>query len=719
MSELVRRDPSSVPAVFEPRPQDIWIDNYLREKDNEISRAVSIILKRKWLILSVALVVFAAAAVRTYNTKPSYTSSVNIQIDPEQTVLPFIYDSTGAPNYLATQIQVLKSETLARRIVIRLNLAPDSDRATGLASWFKANLEVTPVEYAQVLKVTFRSEDPAFAAKAVNTLADEYAIYSFEVKRDATTRARDFLDKELFKQQQKLEQSEQALVKYGREHKILLPTEANNVIMQKLTDLNQEMTKVETEVLSSQYEALKDTTLESFPEKLKTSVMRDLDSRRSGLEGKLATTTAQFGPKWPEVLLLNRELSDVREQLANEKRKALEQANVEYNLAVAHRQRLAAAVTAQNHLADQLTQDSIQYNILKRGVETDRQLHEGLLQRLKETDVSAGLKSVNVHVIDGGHVPTTPSSPNVQLNLMVGLTLGLVSGVMCAAAAAFLDRTVKTPEDVERDLRLPFLGAIPAFDKSWKEASGGLLMPLNWQPPENARHYVYSGADMYWESYRALRTSLLFSSPEKRSHSILVTSALPGEGKSTTVVNLAITLAQTGARTLILELDMRRPKMADMFQVKKGQGMSRYLSGQSELNTEIHQTGIPNLFVVPAGPIPPNPPELIGSPRMSGALELLRRYFEYVIIDGPPVISVTDAVVIASRVNGVILVVQGGKTPIAAVQKARNLLRSVDANVLGTLVNNVKMDVSQIYYPAISSSAQETYLARTDTAGLH
>jgi protein-tyrosine kinase len=178
-------------------------------------------------------------------------------------------------------------------------------------------------------------------------------------------------------------------------------------------------------------------------------------------------------------------------------------------------------------------------------------------------------------------------------------------------------------------------------------------------------------------------------------------------------------LAQTGARTLILELDMRRPKLADMFHVKKDQGMSRYLSGQSELNTEIHQTGIPNLFVVPAGPIPPNPPELIGSPRMSGALELLRRYFEYVVIDGPPVLSVTDAVVISSRVNGVILVVHGGKTPKATVQKARNLLRSVDANVLGALINNVKMDVSHIYYPAISSSAQETYLARTDTAGLH
>ena len=360
-----------------------------------------------------ALVVVAAAGVWTYTTHRVYTSSVNLQIDPEQSVLPYkeMYDTaTADPRYLGTQAQVLKSEALASRIVTRLNLASDSDSATRLARWFTGNLVVTPVEGTQVVRVTYRSEDPVFAAKAINTLADEYVNYGFETKREATATARDFLEKELVKQQQKLEQSEQQLVNYGRAHNILLPSEGNNVIMQKLTDLNQEMTKVETEVLSNQYQALKDTNLENFPEKLKTSVMRDLDSRRSALEQKLATTTRQFGPRWPEVLTLNQDLSEVRQQLANEKRKALEQASVEYNLAVAHRARLATALAAQNRLADQLTQDSIQFNILKREVETDRQLYEGLLQRLKETDVSAGLKSANVHVIDRGHVPTLPFS---------------------------------------------------------------------------------------------------------------------------------------------------------------------------------------------------------------------------------------------------------------------------------------------------------------------
>jgi capsular exopolysaccharide synthesis family protein len=359
----------------------------------------------------------------------------------------------------------------------------------------------------------------------------------------------------------------------------------------------------------------------------------------------------------------------------------------------------------------------IQYNILKREVETGRQLHEGLLQRLKETDVSAALKAASVHVIARGHVPTRPSSPNNPLNLALGLVFGLVLATACTVGVELLDRTVRSPEDIERQLRLPFLGAIPTFSESWKVASGGILVPLKGQPQENGLYSLNAAADVYWDSYRALRTSLLFTSPEGRPHSLLVTSALSGEGKSTTCVNLAISLAQTAARTVILEADMRRPRLAELFRVSKNHGMSRYLSGQSELHTEIQQTGIPNLYVLASGPIPPNPPELLGSARMSRALELLGRHFEYVVIDGPPLVPVTDALVISTQVNGVVLVVHGGKTPTDVVQKARNLLRSVDAKVLGVLVNNVKLDASETYhYSGYRSGAHEAYRADTQPA---
>ena len=694
MADLIKQSVDVPVAVGSPRAENIWIDQYLDERQTEVSRLLNVVLTRWKLVLGVTLTVLLATGVWTYRAPRVYTSSVNIQIDPQENVLPYkeMYAAVQPdPRYLGTQAQVLKSEALGRETVKALGLAKDDEKAAQTARWFVASIGVTPIDGTQVVRVSYSAEDPEFAAKAVNTLADTYVRYGFESKRDSMAQARDFLEGELAKQREKLEHSQQRLVDYGNAHNILQPSEENNVVMRKAAELNSELTKVETELLSNQYAELRDTPIESFPEKLKTQVMRELDTRRSDIEQKLATATSRFGPKWPEVLSLNQQLTQINEQLANEKRRALRQAKVEFDMANAHRERLAGAISAQNKLAEQLNQASIQYDILKREVDTDRQLHEGLLQRLKETDVAAGLKSGNVHVIDRGHVPRLPASPNVPVSMTLGLLMGLVAGVAAARGVEFLDRTVKTPEDVERELRVAFLGAIPKFDKSWKDSTGGILMPLA-APQSLPLATVQASSAVYWESYRALRTSLLFS-PTNRPQSILVTSSMPGEGKSTTSINLAIALAQTGARTLILELDMRRPQLADRLNLAADRGMSRFLAGQSQFHTEIQQSAIPNLFVVPAGPLPPDPPELIGSPRMAKLLDLLYRHFDYIIIDGPPVMPLTDALVISPQVNGVVLVVDGD-TAREKAQKARNLLRSVDAKVLGVVINNVKMEMA-------------------------
>jgi capsular exopolysaccharide synthesis family protein len=681
-----------------PQPETVWIDTYLEDQQSEILRYLRIVLKRKWLVLAVAVLVFGAVATNTYSTDPVYTSSVNIQIDPEQNILP--YKAYAAiepdPRYLGTQAQVIRSEALARRAVLRLELTKDHEKATQLARWFAGNVTVALVEGTQVVKVTYRSDDPEFAARAVNGLADEYITFGFETKRDASAVAQTFLQEELTKVQQTLQRSEQRLVDYGRQHNILLPSRDNNVVMRKLTELNDEMTRVEAQVRTMQYDTLQHTPLENFPEKLRTPVTRELDSRRSDLEQKLATATMKFGAQWPEVVTLTQQLEQVRGQLEAEKQKALQQAAVEYGLAVAHRDRLAEALRTQHQLADRLTQASIGYDLLKREADSDRQIHDGLLQRLRETDVSAGLKSVNVHVIDRGHVPRLPTSPNIPLSLGLGLVFGLIGGVVAATAVELFDRKLKTAEDVERELHLPFLGAIPAFTKAWTHAGDGLLVAMHGGASSPGLIPHAAGSTHYWESYRAVRTSLLFS-PATRPRTLLITSALPGEGKSTTAVNLAITFAQTGARTLLVELDMRRPQLAARLALDPGLGMSRYLAGQTNFYSEIQETAAPNLFVVAAGPIPPNPPELIGSPRMARAIALTRRHFEYVIIDGPPVLSLTDALVVASQVEGVVLVVHG-RTPTDMAQKARTLLKSVDAKLLGVLINNVKMDAPPDYY---------------------
>jgi len=691
MADLTQRVAADLPAPAAPRAENIWIDQYLDERQGEITRLLQVIVKRWLLVVAVSVAGVVAAAIWTYYTPRQYSSSVNIQIDPQETILPYkeMYAAvTPDPRYLGTQAEVIKSEALSRRTVMTLGLAKDPEEAARMARGFTFNIGVSPKEGTQIVKVSYRSEDPQFAARAVNALAEDYVKYSFEVKRESSEQARDFLQEELSKQRKKLEESQQRLVDYARAHNILQPGNENNAVMQKITELNTDMTKVEADLLANHYEELRDTPIESFPETLKTTVMRGLETRRSEIEQKLATATARFGSQWPEVITLNQQLSEIVDQLAGEKRRAIRQAKVEFDMATAHRQRLVNALSAETKVADQLSQASVQYDILKREVDTDRQLHEGLLQRLKETDVAAGLKAGNIHIIDRGHVPTLPISPNIPLALGLGLVLGIVAGVASAHGLEFLDRTVKTPEDVERELRIAFLGAIPTFDKAWRELTGGVLMSLDTLQAPPVAHVQASSA-VYWESYRAIRTSLLFS-PTNRPQSILITSAMPGEGKSTTSINLAIALAQTGARTLILELDMRRPQMADRLGLSADRGMSRFLSGQSSFHTEIQQSAIPNLFVVPAGPLPPNPPELIGSPRMGQILELLYRHFDFVVIDGPPVMPLTDALVIAPQINGVVLVVDG-RTAREKAQKARNLLRSVDAKMLGVVINNVGM----------------------------
>jgi capsular exopolysaccharide synthesis family protein len=707
MSNLIKREQVPVPVAYEPPSQAIWIDQYLDEKQGDFAEYLQIILKRKLLALSVLVAVMAATGYVTLSKEPLFRSTARIQIEPEPSVLPYREVFEGAALDIATQAEVIKSEALASRVVTRMNPDLDPARIASRAAGFKSGVTVAPVQGAQVLSVSYTSADPTFAATAVNALADEYVAYRIALKRDANANARDFLERELLSLGDKLKQGEERLVSYGREHGIPLAEQDSNITVQKAQDLHAEMTKIESELLSSHYRAIQHSTPESFPESLKSQGMKDLDRRLQGLQQKLATLTVQFGPRWPEVIATREEIAATEEQRGVEMQAAIGQAKLAHDLVLAHRQRVAAALEEQTLRVDQLGQALIQFNILKREVASDRTLYDGLLQRLKETDVSAALTAASAHIIDRGRIPSLPFSPNVPRSLTLGLLLGMVAGVGAAVLRDLLDRSISTAEDVERYLRLPFLGAIPAFHNSWVEMTGGLLVPPVLPAATGQRAigdaiggsggYVSSPVEMYWESYRSLRTSLLLSSSERKPSSILVTSAEPAEGKSTTAVNLAIALAQTGARTLIVELDMRRPKLAGLFGLTDTHGMSRYLSGHSPLNTEIRETRIPNLCIVPAGPMSPNPPELVGSARMQRALQLLGEYFHFVVIDAPPLMAVTDAVILSPQVTGVVLVVRAGKTATGVVQKARNLLRTVDANILGVVVNGARLEPSSQY----------------------
>ena len=697
MSDLIRTGQPTGPVRYiqrEEQEPEIWFDQY-SDEEPDLLRYWRILWRRKYLVVAVTFTVVVAAAVITFTMTPLYRASVKIQIDPEAKFLSYqLQDNSFASSTsLETQVTVLKSRTLRRLIGESLQ---NSGKLT--SPLISADLKVSVIPNTQIIKVDYTSEDPKFAATVVNTLAVEYIEYNFTSKYESVTQARDFLAGEIQELKINLERSEENLGEYSKEHGILNMATGENLVVQKLVDLTRQLTQLEGQLLANRYENVKDMTVENLPAGMKTKKMVDLEMQISAFDLQLASLTSQFGPKWPEVKKLEDQLSAAREQLVQATRQAIEQERIQYELFSEHSNRLIRAVDRQEELVSELRESLIQYNILLREVDSDKELYDGLLQRIKEAGISAGLRSSNVRVIEPGTVPLFPYVPNTPFHLALGLALGLMLACPLALLLEFLDKTLKTSEDVE-GLGLPCLSVIPALDSSIVGRGRELLAePNGGSKATKIVPYLRNMPPMCWESYRSLRTSLLLSSAGKPPQSILISSALPSEGKSTTTVNLGISYAQTGARVLIMELDLRRPRLAERLSVQPGLGMSTYLSGNSELASEIRPTNIPNLFLIQGGPIPPNPPELIGSERMQLAFRLLSKHFDFLLVDAPPILSVTDSVVVSTSVDGVVLVIEGGKTPRDAVSRAQNRLVSVGATILGAIINKVEMNAAGYEY---------------------
>ncbi len=720
------------------------------EQSEVLKHYLHVLGRRKWLIAAVTVTLLAAAAVQSYTTTPIYTASAQIQIDLETAnVLPyqdvsqtpaFYYEDT----YQQTQHRILRSKILARRVVGKLGLAadpafsapaspgllkevvpkiagavmsllrnrPDDAQQTvgqkqaepnesDLAGALVGRITVTPDKGTRLVSVSYSCPDPELAAKVVNSLADEYIELNFETRFSAATMATDFLKKELDQLKVKVESSDEALLEYARQHGIVETGEVGgreSIVLQKLSALNGEMTKVQADLISQsvQYETTRNATVQNFPESLKSSPLQQLEGRLSESRQKLANLSARYGPEYTELNQVKQEIFELEDQLVKEKQKTLAKVRSEYELAVNHYRSISAALEEQKQLANKLNEDSIQYHILKREVDSNKQLYEGLLQRLKEAGVSAGLKSSNIHVVERSDVPKAPSAPVHNRNLALGLLVGLMLGVGLAFGIDYFDNTVKTPDELEQFVALPSLGIIPTISE-FGARSRKALASGNGQTETGVVPYLAPRAAI-WEAYRSLRTSILLSHSGKPPRTILVTSALPGEGKTTTAINTAIVLAQTGARTLLVDLDMRKPEIGRKFGLNGGHGMSIFLSGNSDLSSQIVETPYDNLFVIPAGPQPPNPAELVGSERWQKALGLLSDYFQYVVIDSPPVLSVADPVILSTRVDGVVLVILAGKTAREAVRKAKTALNGVGATVLGAMINNVDLENAHYSY---------------------
>ena len=731
--------PSYQPPVYYPEDTEaISLEHYLH-----------VLLRRRWLLLAVAFTVIVLAALQVFTTTPMYQATARLQVDPEGSkVVPF-QEVAGSEmaggwfmeNYMWTQTEILQSRGLAVRVVDKLGLADaeafntkvhpgaliqlkglalkilrapfELGRSSGganqagesldpqtarLARRVAAGVDAQPVRNTRLIEVNYTAPDPQIAATVVNALTEEFIEQNLEGKFEATTRATDFLREQLEGLQIEVERSEQALLEYAQRNNIVNLSERETIARKRLADLSDERTAAETELITDQarYEAAKNASLDQFPESLKTESIRSLERRLSEAESELASFSSRYGPEWPAVKQTRIEIEDFERQLKAQRQEALSSARQQYQLTLDRHARLEAAVTRQRELVDELNESSIQYNILKREVDSNKEVYEGLLQRLKEAGVAAGLRSSNIRIADRAEVPTSRSSPRRTRTLVLATILGLFLGTGLVLLVEALDNSLKTTDDVSHKLGLPALGVVPTLESEETGSHG--VWPLFAKKIQIDQPRLVYGSDQVGvdaralEAYRSLRTALLLSHSGMPPQVIMVTSAIPNEGKSTTVVNTAIALAQTGARTLIVDLDMRRSSIGDAFGIVAEQGMSTYLSGISDISSQIHETGLPNLFILPAGPAAPNPAELIGSEKMATGIQLLREHFDYVVIDSPPALELADALVSSTYTDGVILVARGGKTPRKAVLKTAEHLTNVGAKLLGVLINDVDVD---------------------------
>jgi capsular exopolysaccharide synthesis family protein len=577
---------------------------------------------------------------------------------------------------------------------------------------FKSNLKVALSQNTRIIEVHYRSPDSQMAANVVNTLMQTYVENNYKARFESTMQASDWLTKQLVDLQMKVETDEEKLVRYQKEHEILGTDEKQNIIMSKLDELNKALTEAESERMDKEalYRLVESgdpdaiaasaSSVTQGPSSQSASVLLDnLRTKQVDLKIQVADLSTQFGPSYPKLTQLNNQLKEVDAQIQAEMRKIAATLRGQYTTALQRENMLHAALEKQKQEANKLNESAIEYSMLKRDVDASRQLYEGLLQKLKEAGVAAGLKSNNFRIVDNARPPTGPIEPDIPRNLLFGLVLGLASGVGLAFVLEALDSTVRTTEQAQMISGLASLGMIPLGSKSTREGSNPKRLVLTSSKEAVELVTQVRPQSQMAESYRALRTSLLLSSLGAPPKVIMITSALPQEGKTTTSINTAVVLAQKGVRVLLIDGDLRRPSIHKTLGMGPHSGLSNVLTGSTTLDEAIVRTTIlPNLFVLPAGTPPPNPAELLASANMRDVLLQLREQYDHIVIDTPPSLSVTDAVVLSPRADAVILVIRSGQTSKHALRRSRDILLQVNAKLVGVLLNAVDLTSPDYYY---------------------
>ena len=678
-----------------------------RRDDTHLWDYWRVLVRHRGAVLLVFLGVLLTAAAWTFTTRPVFSASATLRIDREgprvvkfEQVVREDPEGDSTQMQLQTYLKLLQSRALAARVIDRLELADQPEfrgldpRRGELLDAFVDRLQVAPVRNSRLVKVSFQSRNPELAARVSNGVTETFIAQQLDHRVEATRHASESLSTHVDEARRALEAAETQLTRFLETNDILFVAtdrvndrsgERQSLAGQQLVTMSEALLKARAERIAKQslVSQAGRAEVDSLPAVLQNPLITHLKQEAAALEGKYRELSQTFKPEYPRLQRLGENIAQIRRQLREEVRRVVEAIRSEYGSALQNETELRKLMDEQQGRVKTVEAKMAGYNLLRREVDANRELYATLSSRLKETRISGTLLASNISVVDRAEVPVTPTHPRTVLNLFLGGLIGIFGGVVVAFFFEYLDTSIRDPREVESLLQLPTLGLVP----SRAALSGHALEHRANGPFALVAHD--STSSMLAEAFRGLRTSVVYATPERPPKTLLVTSLQQQDGKTSVSTNCAISLAQLGSDVLLIDADMRHPNLHEILGVTPVPGLSDLLAGGVEVSEVIRPTKIPGLYVIPAGPVPVNPTELLASRRLTDALAALESRFAHIVIDTPPMLGISDTLVLAPRVEGVILVLRHGRANRSSAQRAVHMLGAIRARILGVVLNHV------------------------------